>query len=372
MEFFRFMTFTLRLALTEQTVSIFVIFIWKRREISELLLDMSRILTWMEKRYSLRLRRIRNVSALLAFIWIGFWLGVHVIGYITFQIQEDLSTLFGFTRQARFLSLVGAQVPAYVDDIVGGATLLINTHTELVAATFVYSIIALMITGFTHVLQDLQKVAILPSEKEQVIAVQKACRLYLRFRTLTAKFNKCFALLFAIFFSRDVWSFLVVYAVALRIDKLQGPEESQHMFEYRKKKDFDHGRHDIIVGSIGLGNAALKHLLCLYCHITVRDIVMVLEELEDKIESQDVQAEVTEMLSKIQSCSGAISAGGVHITTESAMAVLGMLASYAVIIYQTRDAALGDQEYAKKTDLPQLAEMIRGLMQNTSTSDIKF
>lgn len=137
---------------------------------------------------------------------------------------------------------------------------------------------------------------------------------------------------------------------------------------------------------------------------------MVLEELEDKIESQDVQAEVREMLSKIQSGSGAISAGGVHITTESAMAVsdvtlrnpvfltftsthgfcagdcqclmtrapffssqvLGMLASYAVIIYQTRDAALGDQEYAKKTDLPQLAEMILGLMQNASTSNTKF
>lgn len=270
MEFFRFMTFTLRLTLTEQTVGIFVISIWKRREISELLLDMSRILTWMEARYSsLCLRRIRNVSSLLAFIWICFWLSVHMIGYITFQIQDDLPTSFGFTRQARFLSLVGAQVPAYVNDLVGGATLLINTHTELVAATFVYSLIALLITGFTQVLQDLQKVAILPSEKEQVMAVQKACRLYLRFRTLTSKFNKCFTLLFAMFFCRDVWSFLVVYAVAMRIDKLQGPEESPHMFEYRKKKDFDYDRHDIIVCSIGLGNAALKHLLCLYCHTTV-------------------------------------------------------------------------------------------------------
>ncbi|GAV04560.1 hypothetical protein RvY_14827 [Ramazzottius varieornatus] len=151
---------------------------------------------------------------------------------------------------------------------------------------------------------------------------------------------------------------MTVTSLALRVTPLREPNQSLEDYQANIIFNESQARHDTVVGCIGLANAMVQTILCLRCHGKVQRIRKTLQEFEATARSSTMQVEYQEMSGYIDSTSGAISAGALFITKQPIASAVGLFVGYAVLIYQTRDSIVGDQRYAKKKDLPQLADLI--------------
>ncbi|OQV15164.1 hypothetical protein BV898_10678 [Hypsibius exemplaris] len=223
--------------------------------------------------------------------------------------------------------------------------------------------------GFKEVADSLADVVDLP-KAERIVRFENTRCNYVRLQLLLNRTNEVFSVVLLVGCLRDLLTVVAFTATLLRLPESRGNNETEVAFKERTAEDQSFLTYIYLFTLMAFMNTALRTGLSIYCN----EKAILMEEVLQGIcaeggSDKELLQHCRHLKDDVGNCERSlVSAAAFFITKDYVSAIFGLISTYFLVIYQTRDSKTEMQEFLRAKDFTHDFEIIMSYINKITES----